>query len=167
MESEAHGTWVKVPILDAKAKILPLTWVLWCKHTPEEKLRSSNLICVFKDIYKKEYLIPLLQLYHGHLSKSSLFSLWWPAGKLAVLISQMHSYMPSKLNEPIWIHLPGGFRTAGPGKTCLHLICSRYGISEAPRLWYQHLLKVLLDLGLKQCQHDQYLFYKANLLIVL
>jgi hypothetical protein len=28
MESEAHGTWVKVPILDAKAKVLPLTWVL-------------------------------------------------------------------------------------------------------------------------------------------
>jgi hypothetical protein len=96
-----------------------------------------------------------------------LFSLWWPAGKLAVLIYQMHSYMPSKLNELIWIHLPGGFWTAGPAKTCLHLICSQYGISEAPRLWYEHLLKVLLDLGLKQCQHDQCLFYKANLLIAL
>jgi hypothetical protein len=29
------------------------------------------------------------------------------------------------------------------------------------------LLKALLNLGLKQCQHDQCLFYKANLLIVL
>jgi hypothetical protein len=28
-------------------------------------------------------------------------------------------------------------------------------------------LKALLDLGLKECQHDQCLFYKANLLIVL
>jgi hypothetical protein len=28
-------------------------------------------------------------------------------------------------------------------------------------------LKALLDLGLKQCQHDQCLFYKTNLLIVL
>ncbi len=56
-----------------------------------EKLRSSKLICVFKVIYNKEYLIPLLQLYHGCLSESSSFSLWWPAGKLAVLMSQMLS----------------------------------------------------------------------------
>jgi hypothetical protein len=47
------------------------------------------------------------------------------------------------------------------------LIHSQYGISEAPQLWYEHLLKALLDLGLKQCQHDQSLFYKTNLLIVL
>jgi hypothetical protein len=62
---------------------------------------------------------------------------------------------------------PCGFRTAGPAKTCLRLIHSQYGISEAPQLWYEHLLKALLDLGLMQCQHDQCLFYKMNLLIVL
>jgi len=78
-----------------------------------------------------------------------------------------NAFVQAKLKEPIWIHLPRGFRTAGPAKTCLRLIRSQYGISEAPRLWYEHLLKALLDLGLKQCQHDQCLFYKTNLLIVL
>jgi hypothetical protein len=71
--SVEHGTWVKVPILDAKAKILPLTWVLQCKHTPDGEIKKLN--CVFKVIYKKEYLIPMLQLYHGHLSKSFSCSL--------------------------------------------------------------------------------------------
>jgi hypothetical protein len=28
---EEHGTWVEVPIMDAKAKILPSTWVLQLK----------------------------------------------------------------------------------------------------------------------------------------
>jgi hypothetical protein len=78
-----------------------------------------------------------------------------------------NAFMQAKLKELIWIHLPHGFRTAGPAKTCLHLICSQYGISEAPQLWYEHLLKVLLKLRLKQCQLDQCLFYKANLLIAL
>jgi hypothetical protein len=83
-------------------------------------------------------------------------------------IDFLNAFVQAKLKEPIWIHLPSGFRmTAGPAKTCLCLIRSQYEISEAPQLWYEHLLKALLDLGLKQCQHDQCLFYKMNLLIVL
>jgi hypothetical protein len=77
-------------------------------------------------------------------------------------------YRPSLKNQSGFTYLVDSARKAGPVKTCLHLIRSRYGISEAPQLWYEHLLKVLvLDLGLKQCQHDQCLFYKTNLLIVL
>jgi hypothetical protein len=82
-------------------------------------------------------------------------------------INFSNAFVQAKLKEPIWIHLPRGFWTAGPAKTCLRLIHSQYGISQAPQLWYENLLKALLDLGLKQCQHDQCLFYKMNLLIVL
>ncbi len=70
-----------------------------------EKLRSSKLICVFEVTYKKECLIPLLRLYHGCLSKSSLSSLWWPAGKLAVWISQMLLYRPSLKNQSAFTYL--------------------------------------------------------------
>jgi hypothetical protein len=38
---EVHGTWVEVPILDVKAKILPLTWVLQCKHTPDGEIKKQ------------------------------------------------------------------------------------------------------------------------------
>jgi hypothetical protein len=37
---EEHGTWVEVPISDVKAKILPLTWVLQCKHTPDGEIKK-------------------------------------------------------------------------------------------------------------------------------
>jgi hypothetical protein len=44
----------------------------------------------------------------------------------------LDAFVQAKLKEPIWIHLPRGFRTASPAKTCLRLIRSQYGISEAP-----------------------------------
>jgi hypothetical protein len=44
---QEHGTWVKVPISDAKAKILPLTWVLQCKHTPDGEIKKLKAcLCV-------------------------------------------------------------------------------------------------------------------------
>jgi hypothetical protein len=44
---EVHGTWVEVPISDAKAKILPLTWVLRCKHTQDGEIKKlkARLVC--------------------------------------------------------------------------------------------------------------------------
>jgi hypothetical protein len=72
---EEHGTWVEVPISDAKAKILPLTWVLRCKCTPDGEIKKLKAcLCVQGDL-QEEYLIPLLQLYLGRLSESSLSSL--------------------------------------------------------------------------------------------
>jgi hypothetical protein len=44
---EEHGTWVEVPISDAKAKILPLTWVLQCKSTPDGEIKKLKArLCV-------------------------------------------------------------------------------------------------------------------------
>jgi hypothetical protein len=48
---EEHGTWVEVPILDAKAKILPLTWVLQCKRTPDGEIKKLKArLCVRGDL---------------------------------------------------------------------------------------------------------------------
>jgi hypothetical protein len=48
---EEHGTWVEVPILDAKMKILPLTWVLQCKPTPDGEIKKLKAhLCVQGDL---------------------------------------------------------------------------------------------------------------------
>jgi hypothetical protein len=48
---EEHGTWVEVPISDAKAKILPLTWVLQCKCTPDGEIKKlKDHLCVQGDL---------------------------------------------------------------------------------------------------------------------
>jgi hypothetical protein len=48
---EQHGTWDEVPITDAKTKILPLTWVLQGKHSPDGEIKKLKArICIRGDL---------------------------------------------------------------------------------------------------------------------
>jgi hypothetical protein len=76
------------------------------------------------------------------------------------------AFLQADLPSPIWVHLPRGFTSNKPGKTCLCLKKSQYGLTVAPRLWYQHLITALKDMGLKQSKQDACLLYKKNLLII-
>jgi hypothetical protein len=69
--------------------------------------------------------------------------------------------------DTVWIHLPRGFLSTRPGKTCLRVKRSQYGLLIAPRLWHQHLFAALTDMGLTPSKHDQCLLFKTNLLAVL
>jgi hypothetical protein len=44
---------------------------------------------------------------------------------------------------------------------------SLYGLSAAPRLWYQHLSEVLREEGFKTCANDPCLLYKETIMVVL
>ena len=163
---ESHGAWVEVPISDAKGKILPLTWVLRIKRTPDGEVKKLKArICVRGDLQEGVFdtFAPVVSWTSVRMFLVLTMMLKWETCS----VDFSNAFVQAELKEPIWIHLPRGFRVAGPAKTCLRLKRSLYGISEAPRLWHEHLLKALLELELKQCQHDQCLFYKANLLIVL
>jgi Reverse transcriptase (RNA-dependent DNA polymerase) len=70
------------------------------------------------------------------------------------------------LTTPVWIHLPRGFRSALGPNACLHLKRSLYGLSVAPKLWYEHLRKAVLSLGLRQSEGDACLFIGENLFFV-
>ena len=74
--------------------------------------------------------------------------------------------MQASLPSPIWVHLPRGFRSLRPTKTCLRLKKSQYGLTVAPRLWYQKLIAALLDMGYKQSKQDPCLLFKDNSLLV-
>ena len=39
---EAKGTWVEMPISDSKSKILPGTWVLRVKRSPDGEIRNTK-----------------------------------------------------------------------------------------------------------------------------
>lgn len=71
------------------------------------------------------------------------------------------------LSKAIWIHLPRGFRSNRPGKTCLRLRKSLYGLSVAPRLWYEHLFAALKDEGFIVSENDPCLLMKKDMLIVI
>jgi hypothetical protein len=77
-----------------------------------------------------------------------------------------NAFVQATLKEPVWTHLPQGFLSNGTS-TCLHMKRSIYGLNYAPRLWWEHILKALKELGLKPSQHDQCMFYTKELMIVL
>jgi hypothetical protein len=144
-----------------RQKFLPLTWVLRCKHTPDGEIKKLKAhLCVQGDL--QEGLFDTFAPVVSWTSVQIFFILTMMTSWETCSIDFLNAFVQATLKEPIWIHLPWGFRTAGPAKTYL---C--YGISEAPLIWYEHLLKALLNLGLKQCQQDQCLFYRANFLTVL
>jgi len=82
-----------------------------------------------------------------------------------------NAFVQAVLEEPIWIHLPRGFlsglsRLSGGARTCLRLRKSLYGTKFAPRLWYQHLFRTLVDdLGFRQSNHDACLLTKIDMIL--
>ena len=163
---EQHGTWVEVPIEDAKTKILPLTWVLRRKRTPDGEVKKLKArLCVRGDLQEGVFdtFAPVVSRTSVRVFLVLSMMLKWTTCS----IDFSNAFVQAKLKEPIWIHLPRGFRSPGPAKRCLRLIRSQYGISTAPKLWFEFILEALLDLGLKQCAHDKCFFYKENLLVVL
>ena len=65
--------------------------------------------------------------------------------------------------------MPRGFKSDQPSnqRTYLILVKSLYGLSVAPRLWYQHICEAILLQGLKRSATDSCLLYSKTIMIVL
>ena len=50
---------------------------------------------------------------------------------------------------------------------CLKAAQSLYGSKFAPKNWYQHLTKVLIKIGFRECPFDKCLFYRKDMLMIL
>jgi hypothetical protein len=54
---EDHGTWEQVPISNAKTKILPLTWILHRKQSPDDEINKLKAcICMQGDLQEGDYI---------------------------------------------------------------------------------------------------------------
>jgi hypothetical protein len=73
----------------------------------------------------------------------------------------------AKLDKKVWIHLPRGFQSTRPGKTCLRLNKSIYGLSVAPKLWYEHLFTALKKDGFVPSKYDPCLLLKEDMMLVI
>ena len=164
---EAKGTWEEVNILQAESKILPGTWVFHCKRMPDgtvSKLKARYCICG--------------DLQEGKFDTHAQVNSWSSIRVFLVLsitlkwhtctINFSNAFVQAKLDAPVWIHLPHGFKSEhGYKKTCLCLKKSLYGLSIAPRLWSQHLLSALKKEGFITSKYDSCLLIKPNMLNVL
>ena len=66
----------------------------------------------------------------------------------------------------MWLHVPRGFQSERTGKTILKLNKSIYGLSVAPKLWYEHLFKALKEDVAVLSKFDPCLLFKKDTMLV-
>jgi hypothetical protein len=163
---ETHGTWDEVEISDARSKILPGTWVLRLKRSPDGEIKKfKSRFCCRGDLEEGDFdtFAPVVSWPSVRLFLVLTMTLNW----CTCSIDFSNAFVQASLKEPVWIHLPRGFHSARPSKRCLRLKKSLYGLSVAPRLWHEHLFAALQAMGLRASQFDPCLLYANNLLVVL
>ena len=163
---ERKGTWKEVPMHEAKSKILRGTWVFRRKRAPTGVIKKFNgHFCVHGDLQEGDFdtFAPVVAL--ASICLVLVFAL--TQGWRLICIDFSKAFIQAELAEPVWIPLPRGYKSNMPEATCLQLIKSLYGLSIAPRLWYEHLHDALLKYGFQQCDYDPCLWLKPNMIIFL
>jgi hypothetical protein len=165
-ELEQHGAWDEVPLSDALKKVTPTTWVFRRKRAPDGSLLKwkGRFLCR-GDLEERE---PNEDNFSPVAAWSSirvlltLSLIWdWPS----CTIDFSNAFIQSHLDSPRWIHLPRGFRSALPGKTCLRLKRSLYGTRAAPKMWADLILSTLKDFGFQASAMDPCLLFKQGMMV--
>ena len=164
---ESNNCWVEVPTSDATTKILPGTWTFRRKRNPDgEVSKYKGRYCVRGDLQEGNFetYAPVVAWSTVRLFLTLSLILEWPT----VSIDFTSAFVQASLKQPVWIHLPRGFRSEIGPKTCLRLKKSLYGLSVAPRLWFEHLFAALLhpDFGFTQSTIDPCFLASPNLMVV-
>jgi Reverse transcriptase (RNA-dependent DNA polymerase) len=161
---ERMGMWVEVPNSEATSRIIPGTWAFRCKRSPDGEVKKYKArFCVRGDLQEGTFntYTPLVAWSTVCFLLVSALSFNW----ITTSIDFASAFVQATLNQPIWIHLPSGYRSCLGPNTCIRLVKSLYGLSVTPRLWFEHLSRALKSIGLTQSRYDQCLFYGQRLLL--
>ena len=168
---ESKEAWDEVFTDEARTRILPGTWVFRRKRNPDGMITKFKAwYCVRGDLQEDDS--PTYAPVVAWSSVRIFLVLTMTMGWYTCSIDFSNAFVQAVLEEPIWIHLPRGFlsglsRLSGGARTCLRLKKSLYGTKFAPRLWYQHLFRTLVDdLGFCQSDHDSCLLTKKDMILV-
>ena len=162
---ESKQTWIEVDQSEATTKILPGTWVFRRKRTPDGEIKKFKArYCVRGDLQEGtfETYAPVVAWSTVRLFLVLSLTLDW----YTCSIDFTNAFVQAEFSEPVWIHLPRGFRSSRPGLTCLRLKRSLYGLSIAPRLWYEHLFAALRDEGFVPSSIDPCLLLRKDMIII-
>ena len=148
------------------SKIIPVVVIFRRKRTPDGQLKKHKArLCVRGDLQDNDFVTfaPVVSWSSVRLFLGIAMTLGW----VTVSVDWANAFIQAPLETPIFIHLPRGFISSKGPNTCLKLKRSLYGTNTAPRLWWQHLRKALIDLGMQECPHDQCLLCRPGLIMVL
>ena len=167
-ELTKKGTWKEDLKSNATTKIVPNKWVFRIKRTSDGSIRKfKGRICLRGD----------LQEDNGKSNYSPVAA--WPTVRSFLVISHIRNWMTTSINfsnafvqsylpddEPVWMHVPRGYKCTQGSEYCLRLIKSLYGLRNAPQLWFNYSSKAFRYMGLKPSKHDECLWYGDNLMVV-
>lgn len=169
-ELERNETWRIVPFSDATSKIIPTMWVFRRKRTPDGEIKKyKGRFTVRGDLQEKtaddeDSYAPVAQWSSIRVMLVMSLILGWSTCS----IDFANAFVQAYLKKPIWIHLPRGFMSStidDGSKKCLRLIKSLYGVSIAPKAWYEHCAKALFAIGFVRSEHDNCVFYRPGIMI--
>jgi hypothetical protein len=125
------GTWIEVPQTEATSKILPGTWAYRCKRSPDGEIKKYKArYCIRGDLQEGVFntYIPLISWSTVRVLLAFTLTFGWTTCS----IDFASAFVQAKLKDPVWIHLPHGFRSLKGPNTCLRLVKSLYGLSVRP-----------------------------------
>jgi hypothetical protein len=163
-----HHTWDEVPTSDAKEKILPGTWVFKIKRTPDGSWKKVKGRWTARgDLQEGEFetFAPVVAWSTVRLFLVYALTLGWAT----ISIDFSSAFVQAFLKEPVWLHVPQGYASSKGSGVCLRLRKSIYGLSAAPKLWYEHIMATLTSpaFGFKPSTGDPCLLFGKHMMIVL
>jgi hypothetical protein len=162
---EDHGTWTEVDVSEATSRILPSQWVFRRKRTPDGTVKSHK----GRTVARGDLEQGVFQTYAPVVAWSTVrlfLILSLILGWYTCSIDFSSAFVQASLEKSVWLHIPRGFQSNREGKTILKLNKSIYGLSVAPKLWYEHLFKALKEDGFVASKFDACLLFKKDMMLV-
>jgi Reverse transcriptase (RNA-dependent DNA polymerase) len=116
----AKDAWEEIPKTQATGKIIPLVWVLRRKRAPSGEFKKFKArMCCRGDLMPDdlETFSPVAQWSTVRCFLVLAMTLGWKT----VLVDWANAFIQSKLEEPIFVHLPRRFSSTLGSNTCLKL----------------------------------------------
>uniref|UniRef100_A0A2N9ISB5 Integrase catalytic domain-containing protein n=1 Tax=Fagus sylvatica TaxID=28930 RepID=A0A2N9ISB5_FAGSY len=164
---QKQGTWTLVPPSPSK-NIVGCKWVYKLKYNSDGTLARYKARLVAKRFHQQhgvdfdETFSPVVKAPTVRLILSLAVSLNWSLRQLDV----KNAFLHGTLKEEVYMTQPQGYiDPQHPSHVC-KLLKSIYGLTQAPRAWFESFTSQLLHLGFTASTADSSLFiYKHNSII--
>jgi len=170
-EDLGHWELVKREDVPAGTKILPAVWAM------KRKRRIDT-----REVYKWKARLNVhggKQEYGEHYTETYAPVINWSTIRLFLILSIMYgwytrqldfvlAYPQAEIEVPLYMEVPPGIKTdVNRNEYALKLLKNLYGQKQAGRVWNQHLMKKLKELGFQQSKIDECLLYRGSIALLI
>jgi hypothetical protein len=169
-QMEGMGVWEETNT-PKDPHVIGSKFVLHYKTDAEGKVasRKARLVALgntqIEGIDFKETFVPTAKLTAVRVVAALAARNNWPLEQLDV----DGAYLNAPLTETIYMHLPKGFEEPGKEGSIRKLCKALYGLRQGGREWYEHLCRIMSQLGFTMCRVENAVFYRhkdGNFLVI-